>query len=1159
MNKIISAPANSCKNSIGYYLIIAMRAFLLFICIGLSSAYANHSYAQTKINVNVKEITFEELFKVIQSESKYVFFYKDSDLNIGKKVTLNIQNAPLESILNTVFKGTNLNFKIKNRQVVIKNEGKNKSKVDEKLLKRQNYVIKGYVTDKKGVPLIGANILEKGTKNGIQADFDGNFELTVSSGNSTLVISYLGYLSQEIAIQERERINIILEEDLEQLGEVVLVGYGTQKKESVVSAITTVKPADLKIPSSNLTASFSGVIPGLISFQTSGEPGADNAAFFIRGVTTFGYANSPLILIDGMESTTDDLARIDVDDIADFSIMKDATSAALYGSRGANGVILINTKDGVKGKAKVSFKFENYASSNVTDIEFADPVTYMILNNEAVQTRRGLSNQSTVALPFTQNQIDAVASGTNKNVFPAVDWRDKLFKDKAVNQRLNLNVSGGGDVAKYYLSVTYTRDTGILKIDDRNDYNTGIKLNKFQIRSNNILNITKTLEARVQTYIAVDDYTGPLGGASSLFKKVANASPVLFPAYYEPDQANLYNPNILFGNFDDGSYINPYTESIKGYRDYTRSKLNAQINLKQKITEEISLRAKIGYDRNSYFELNRQMTPAFYNIGSYDELSDVYTLKFLNEESNPENVLSFVGSPSNVSTVFYGEFAANYNKTFLDIHDFTAMLVSTIRESADNTATDLQSSLPKRNLSLAGRFSYALKSKYFLEFVFGYNGSERFAKKERFGYFPSLGFGWDISKENFWKNIKPIVNKFKITSTYGLVGNDNIGSASDRFFYLSLVNLSANGRSATFGENYGYNLNGVDITRYENSDITWETAKKFNLGLQLGLFKNKIEINADYFSEKRENIFTQRAAVPSSLGLTADIFANSGAAKSQGVEFSLKLRENWGKNWWIQGTGNFTYAKGVYTQFDEPDYSSTPWLSVIGNRINQAYGYVVERLFVDESDVANSPAQFGEPNIAYTAGDIKYKDINNDGKINTQDVVPIGNSLSPEINYGFGFSLGYKNLDFNCFFNGLANRTIFIDSDETAPFRNTSIDDQTGVRNLLKTYADDHWSEENRNIYALWPRLSDQTIQNNNQRSTWFMRDGSLLRLKSVEIGYTLDKLFGDKMFENVRFYLSGTNLFTLSKFDLWDVELGGNAFTYPIQKVYNFGLRANF
>ncbi len=748
-----------------------------------------------------------------------------------------------------------------------------------------------------------------------------------------------------------------------------------------------------------------------------------------------------------------------------------------------------------------------------------------------------------------------------------------LFKDQAVNQRVNINVSGGGDVAKYYLSTTYTKDRGILKVDDRNDYNSGINLNKFQVRSNNIINITRKLEARIQTYIAVDNYTGPLDGAQDLYRKIGNTSPTRFPAYFEPDQANIYNPNILFGNYaQDGSatyapgdlYVNPYAESIKGYRDYSRSKLNAQINLKQIITDEVSLRAKVGYDRNSYFQLKREIKPAYYNVSNYDEFNDTYTLHLLNnEDNNPEDALSFSGSDPNVSSVLYAEFAADYNKTFNEVHDLQGLLVLNLRERQDNNAkensagTELQNSLPSRNLGLAGRLSYGYKSKYFAEFVFGYNGSERFAKKERFGYFPSLGFGWNISKENFWKKLKPVVNDFKITTTYGLVGNDDV--SAQRFYYLSQVNLNANGRGAVFGENF-INNTGVAISKYANDKITWETAKKFNLGLQLALFKNKIEFNADYFSEIRENIFTRRSGLPASLGLVASIEGNSGKAKSHGVEFNVKLRENWGKDWWFQGTGNFTFATSEYLEYDEVDYSATPWRSRIGNRINQTYGYVAERLFIDEYDVANSPEQqFAR---GYGPGDIKYKDINNDGIIDQSDIVPIGTSGKPEINYGFGFSFGYKGFDFNCFFNGIANRTFFINPVTTAPFIDSTIDGMRGERNLLKVYADNHWSEENRDIYALWPRLSTEAVPNNTaggENSTWFMRDGALMRLKQLELGYTFPDNFLGSAIDNVRFYVSGTNLFTLSKFDLWDVELGGTAFNYPIQRVYNIGLRANF
>jgi len=1028
----------------------------------------------------------------------------------------------------------------------------------------QEYIIKGRIVDEDNVPLPGVSILVKDTSIGTSTDFDGNYTLKVTDHNAILIISYIGFKSKKVNINTRSTVNIVLQEDVNTLDDVTVVAFGTQKKESVIAAITTVKPEDLRIPSSNLTTAFAGKIPGIISYQRSGEPGANNAEFFIRGVTTFGYATSPLILIDGIESTKEDLSRIEVEDIGSFSVMKDATAAALYGSRGANGVILVNTKEGKEGKAKFSIKYESSISSNTRDIEYADPITYMNLFNEA-RVNEG------APLQFTQNHIDAVRNGTNKYAFPSTDWNQLLFRDFAVNQRANINISGGGKIARYYLSGTYSHDSGILKSDNSNNVNSGISLNKIQIRSNNNIQVTPTTEAKVSFYVALDDYKGPLNSASSLFDKIRRTSPVQFPAFYAPDEANKYANQILFGNGggtdpNASNYINPYAEASKGFKQYTRSKMSLQINLEQKISEGFKARFKGGYDRYSYFAINRAFQPFYYNISSYDKYANTYTLNWLNEEDNPEDAIEFApsGNPD-VNTRLYLEFALNYNKTINEKHDIGATLVYNASErlKVPGASASLQSSLAARNIGYAGRFTYAYDNRYFSEINFGYNGSERFSKNHRFGFFPSIGVGWTISNETFWEPLVDIVNKFKITSTFGLVGNDNIGGSNNRFFYLSEIDLNNGSRNAQFGEEFPGEggLNGVGITRYANENITWETAEKLDIGLQIGLFNNKFDLEMHYFSDLRRDIFLRRSEVPASLGLTTQVFANSGSAKSSGIEGRFTFNNQINEDFWIQATGNFTYATSKYLEYDEPDYSETPWRSRIGNSVRQQYGYVAERLFIDENDVANAPQQFGRtPNIQYGQGDLKYKDINGDDQINAADQVPIGNPTSPELNYGLGLSVGYKNWDFNVFLNGIGQTSFWINSEQTNPFSESENNGGRSINNLLKVYAADHWSTENRNSYALWPKLTTQPVQNNLVQSTWFLRDGAFLRLRSLEIGYTLPKNVTKKLnMSKARLYFSGNNLYTWSKFDLWDIEQGGNAFNYPNQKVLNLGIRLNF
>jgi len=954
-------------------------------------------------------------------------------------------------------------------------------------------IVKGKVTDEEGKPLPGVTITIVGTTRGVITDTDGTYSIETKPADK-LVFSFIGMESQIIDVGNQKAIDIEMSEKKEELEEVTVVAFGRQKKESVIGAITTVKPAELQIPSSNLTTALAGRVSGIISYQRSGEPGADNADFFIRGVTTFGYKKDPLILIDGIEATSTDLARMQTDDIASFSIMKDATSTALYGARGANGVILINTKEGREGEIKVTLRVENSISMPTQDLEFADPVTYMKLGNEAVLTRDPLGT-----LPYSREKIDRTAmEDRNKFVYPATDWQNELFKEFTSNQRYNLNASGGGKIARYYLAAAFNQDNGVLNVDKRNNFNSNINLKTYSLRSNININLTKSTEAVIRLSGNFDDYIGPIDGGTDVYNQVVHTNPVLFPPYYAPDEQNQATSHILFGNYGEGNYINPYANMVRGYKEYNRSKLDAQFEIKQDLsflTEGLSIRGLFNTSRYSFFDVSRGYNPFYYQLGSYNRLTDKYVLGSINEEMGTE-YLGYSEGLKDINSTTYIETAANYNKLMADKHEVTGMLVFIMRNSLRGNAGDLQLSLPFRNVGLSGRATYSYSGKYHVEFNFGYNGSERFHSTNRYGFFPSAGVAWNLSNEEFFEGsaLSSVISNFKLKATYGLVGNDAIGSEYDRFFYLSNVNMNDSGRGRSFGTRADYTRSGISISRYSNQDITWEESKKSDIGLELGLF-DKLFLEVDYFNEYRTNILMDRAYIPSTMGLSSSVKANVGEAQSHGIDGSINYMATFNDHFWATARGNFTFATSQFKVYEEPNYDEKHLLHV-GQPLSQQWGYIAERLFIDEADVDNSPLQnFGE----YGAGDIKYHDVNRDGQITELDKVPIGFPTDPEIMYGFGFSLGYKSIDFSCFFQGSARSSFWIDASATSPFHNET--------QLLKAYADNYWSEDNRNIYALWPRLSSTINSNNVQPSTWFMRDGAFLRLKSIELGYTLPKV----------------------------------------------------
>lgn len=1099
-----------------------------------------------------QKYTLEKFMQEFQQRYDVYFSYKTADLK-ELAIDMNELGDDPDSSLRKTLAAAGLTFEKVNNIYIIERARTREA------TRPQQWEVRGTITDSTGAPLPGVSITVKDRSNiGVSTDLNGKYILDVPP-NSTLIFSLIGFDTQEIPIDGREVIDVVLMPASSQLEDVVVVAFGTQKKQDVIGAVTTINPSELKVPSSNLTTALAGRLAGVIAYQRSGEPGMDNADFFIRGVTTFGYKVDPLILIDGVELSATDLARLQPDDIASFSIMKDATATALYGARGANGVILVTTKEGKEGKAKVSVRLENSISAPTKNVELADPVTYMYLHNEAVLTRDPLGIQ-----PYSQSKIDNTIAGTNPYYFPATDWRKELFKDYTVNQRANFNVSGGGQVARYYFAGTYNKDNGVLKVDPRNNFNNNIDLKSYLLRSNVNVNVTKTTEVGVRLYGSFDEYTGPIDGGAGMYRKVMRTNPVLFPAYYPTTEEYQYVNHIMFGGISMVNYINPYADMVRGYQEYSRSLMLAQFELKQDfsfVTEGLSFRAMGNTNRSSYFDVARAYKPFYYQANGYNRLKDTYNLQILNELTGAE-YLDYNEGSKNISSMFYLESALNYNRTFNGKHGLSGMLVYIMRQTLNANAGDLQQSLPFRNLGLSGRFTYAYDNRYFGEFNFGYNGSERFHKDFRFGFFPAGGVAWHISNEKFWEPFKSAVPLLKLRATYGLVGNDAIGGPEDRFFYLSNVNMNNSGRGATFGTDFGYTRPGVSISRYDNADITWETAQKTNLGLEVNLF-DKVGIQADFFSEYRRNILMTRASIPDYMGLSAAVRANVGEAAGKGMDVSVDYQQHVGRNFWIMARGNFTYAVSEYRVYEEPEYLKEWWKSRRGYSLSQQWGYIAERLFVDDVEVANSPRQnFG---ITPRGGDIKFRDVNGDGQISALDQVPIGNPTTPEIVYGFGFSMGYKGFDLSCFFQGLTNESFWIDPAATAPFIAFyySGEDQAAFvpqNALLKAYADNHWSEHNPNVAALWPRLSAVPNPNNSTRSTWFMRDGSFLRLKTAELGYSLsgDKLKRLKM-DNIRVYVSGTNLLTWSSFKLWDVEMAGNGLGYPIQRVFNMGLQVSF
>ena len=1108
-------------------------------------AFASAAYAQnTVISLNLENTTLRDAFKEIEKNSDFVIFYNESILDSERKVKIHIKEKTVAKILDELFAGTNNTYRVEDKQIYITKKDFVAAETKPTILEKQQAVrkkITGKVFDSFGETLPGAAIMVVGSTRGVTTDIDGSFSLDVLP-TEKIIISFLGLESQTVQVGSKNSFIFKLQESVDQLDEVTVVAFGKQKKASIVSSIEAIDPKFLKAPSSNLTTSFAGRMAGLISYQRSGEPGKDNADFFVRGVTTFGYAQSPLILLDGFEISADDLARVEPDDIEQFAVLKDATAAALYGSKGANGVITVTTKQGEAGAPKVTFRHDSRFSAPTTIPETVDAVTYMNLYNQAQ------FNDNPLLSPYYSSQkIQNTMSNLNPYAYPNVDWYDEMFKDFTYNQHYNLNVSGGGTAVRYYLSASYNKDTGILKDNSLNNFKNNININRFNLVAKVNIDLTKTTRIEINMNSVFEDFTGPKTDATTIFNNVMEGNPVEFPKFYEPDVNTGYIKHTLFGSNATGDMINPYAEMVSGYKDGFKNAITSQFVFEQDLdflTEGLTFRAKASIKSDGSYSSKRTFDPYYYNIKSYDELNDEYILQ---EVKQGTQALGNPATERTASSRMYYEVGLSYNKKFNDLHDVGAVVIYTQEETKNTSGGEtIQATLPARNQGIRGRVNYGYDGRYLAEASLTYNGSEKFNSDHQWGMFPAIGVGYVMSEESFWEPLSNVVNKFKLKYSYGKVGNDNIASPTDRFFFLSDIGSSS---GYAWGKDFNSNYGGFSINRYANPFISWEISTKQNIGVEIGLLNN-IDLQVEYFTEQRESIYQAREHLPASMGLTSSVYGNVGEVASQGFDGSIDLNHSFNKDAWITGRFNFTYATNEIIENEEPEYKYS-YLSKKGHAVNQVFGYVAERLFIDSEDVNNSPSQ--ELGGQVQAGDIKYKDINNDGRVNSDDKVAIGHPTVPELNYGFGLSGGYKAFDLSFFFQGQGSSSFFIDPSSIAPF--------TDNRNALQYIADDHWSPNNPVSQSFWPRLSASDNDNNYQQySTWWMRDGKVLRLKSLELGYTLPKSVLKKSpLKYLRIYLSGSNLFAISTFDLWDPEMGSNGLGYPLQRVYNIGVNLSF
>jgi len=999
----------------------------------------------------------------------------------------------------------------------------------------------GMVMTEKGESQIGVSVVVKeNPSKGTISDLDGHFKITGLQRNQTLVFSLIGYDKIEMkVVKSDEKMRIVMKERVNELDEAVVVGHSTQRKISVTGAISNIDVKDLKAPATSVVNMLGGRIPGIISQLKSGEPGKDNADFWIRGISTFGAGSSALILIDGVDGN---LNTLDPEDIESFSILKDASATAVYGVRGANGVVLVTTKKGVAGKLSVSFKANAGISYSPRMPNYVDGNTYAKLANEASMSRGGDPIYNSVDLALFKNGMDP-------DLHPNVNWRDIILKDNTWNQQYHIGISGGAQVARYYMSLGVLNKDALFKQDQGiNKYDTNVAYKQYNFRANVDVNLTKNsiLTLGLEDIMVDQNYPGYGDSSQSLWDAQANMTPVTVPIIFSSGQLPAYGPN--------NDQISPYVLlNYSGYKKYhsNSTKLNVQFQQDlSMITKGLNFTALFNMTNYNELTSTRSKTPALYYARTRKR-DGTLALEKKRDSADPMFSVS-----TYVDRKYYFEAHANYERVFDKVHRVTGLAhyymedyISSYDRSIPwdtKPLTDL-TAIPKRYIGFSGRVTYSFKDTYMVEGNIGYTGSEAFEKGKKFGYFPAISLGWVPTQYKFVQEHLPILDFLKFRGSYGTVGNDRMDT---RFPYLTIMGANTSG---IWNSGDGYTE-----TQVGSSNLRWETSKKSNFGIDAKFLKNRFDFTVDFFQDIRSGIYQQRASTPEEMGLVTLPYANVGKMKSWGVDGHLSFTQTINKDMYFVLRGNFTQSKNELVQYEEA-IVRYPYQSSVGYQYHVNRGLVALGLFKDEADVKNSPRQTFTSVVL--PGDIKYKDVNGDGIINNYDVVPLGYSDTPQIQYGFATEFNWKNWNLSVLFEGVSRIKYFSSGNGFYPFKNR----ETG--NVLDIVSDRWTSREisgtaaTENPNARFPRLTYGDNANNNQNSTFWLNDGSYLRLKNVQISYQMKGKLMEKVgIKNTTFSIIGENLHVWDKVKIFDPgQANKNGAVYPMQRVFTLQMNMQF
>ena len=1121
-----------------------------------SMALSASTYSQkTKIDLRFENSSLMEILNTIEKNSEFIFIYNEKVVNLDLKKSITVNSETIENILNQLFKGVDVTYRIDDRQVFLYKKEEQK-KADQKKEginseQPQKKELSGKVKDAKGITLPGVSVVVKGTTTGTITDTDGNFRLLVATDAKTLVFSFVGMKSQEFPIEGKTTISVVMAEDAVGIDEVVVVGYGTQTKASVVGAISTVKVADLKtVSASNLTNSIGGQVSGLITKMQEGKPGDDDSQILIRGMSTTNNT-APLVLIDGMEGS---FGAINPSDIESFSVLKDASATAVYGVRGANGVILIATKRGSIGKPKIKINSQIRLHRIIKYPKLLGSYEYANLYNEA------WANSGNTTPYFSDADLVAYRDHTDPYGHPDVNWFDALTKPYALEHMHDINISGGTPKLKYFVSGEIVSKDGVYRQWDDQKYKTNATYDRINIRMNFDFTITKTTDFGINFANRLENTNDLLSVATG----DANSKVGLWDEIIQlpPNNNPLHNPDGTYGYYSGfGRGVTPYADLRQGgFKRGRENALQASFKLNQNLdvlTKGLSFRILAGVNTSSGYSYTLTESPA---IWYYKAKDSTYI-----ETKRPQlPTASIAGDAINQS--YHFETAFNYDRTFNKVHKITALALYNQDKSVNMAYA------PVNRLGVAGRLTYGFNNKYLGEINVGYNGSDQFQKGQRFALLPAGSLGWVISEEKYLKENLNFIKYMKIRGSYGTVGNDKLGSGQSYYYKSNYTRGSGVAGGYYFGDN-ATAVGSINEGTLGNDHVTWEIAIKQNYGIDFTLFSNDLGFSFDYFRENRSNILAQRNTTTQVFGVPIASMPpeNIGKVENKGVEFEARYTKKF-NDWKINFNGNISYAKNKILFLDEI-IQPLDYRNKTGKPIGQQFGYLWSGEFYsfddlgyvwDESVVAANkfvlPAG-ALPKVAVPAGkvypgELKFVDRNNDGVIDAYDNGAIGKSRTPEIIYGLNLGVNYKRFGLQMFWQGATGFNVnFL----------TMMGD-LGTGNVAHEKFRGRWAYfpdkgiDTRET-ATHPRLMIVSAENPTAFPSSFTQyDCTYIRLKTMEIYYSLpDRLVKSLRIESARIYVTGNNLLTFSKFDFYDPESTGSSGQYPQSQFFGLGLNIGF